>query len=168
MNYERIDDRPEFDAVRDSHEVRYRIASSFIEYGDTVLDAGCGTGYGRRILTRQACEYIGVDRNPVDESFTKADLENPAQCFGLPPFDVFVGLEIIEHLDPVGYFIQLAKTAKKWIVVSTPIKPNTNPYHKQQFTEAMMLAMFVGEGWKHYQTLYQSDGLYGIFIFKRT
>jgi 2-polyprenyl-3-methyl-5-hydroxy-6-metoxy-1,4-benzoquinol methylase len=168
MNYERIDNTPIFDGkTRDSHELRYRIASGFVGPDDTVLDAGCGTGYGRDIL--RAKVYIGLDKNPISDSrFTYYDFEENYKCtiFDSTKFDVFVGLEIIEHLDPVGYFIRLARNARKWIVISTPIVPNSNPFHKQQFTEDMIVAMFNDDPWKHYGTVTQ-DGRYGIFIFKR-
>jgi 2-polyprenyl-3-methyl-5-hydroxy-6-metoxy-1,4-benzoquinol methylase len=177
MNYERIDDNKQFDgAVRDSHEARYHIASGFIGDSDDILDAGCGVGYGMPILLTPArveagATYLGIDKNPVGdpELFQKVNFEDPNDGAEWPDsFDVFVGFEIIEHLDPVGHFINLAKKAKKWIIVSTPIVPNSNPHHKQQFTEAMMLAMFTGDGWTHYQTFTQGEGrTYGIFIFKR-
>lgn len=177
MNYERIDESKQFDgAVRDSHEARYRLASGFIADDDDILDAGCGVGYGMPILLTPArveagATYLGLDKNPIGEPemFQKADFEKDEYEDGKPDnFDVFVGFEIIEHLDPVGHFIELAKRAKKWIIVSTPIVPNSNPYHKQQFTEEMILAMFSGDGWRHYQTFTQGEGrTYGIFIFKR-
>jgi len=166
MTYERIDDSATFDGkVRDSHELRYHIAKGFVADDDFVLDAGCGTGYGIHILGPDG--YIGIDKNPPnDQSFIQRDLEQPVDDV-VADYDVFVGFEIIEHLDPVEYFVQLAKLARKWIVVSTPIVPNSNPYHKQQFTEADMLGMFVDETWQHYGTLTQ-DGIYGIFIFKKS
>jgi 2-polyprenyl-3-methyl-5-hydroxy-6-metoxy-1,4-benzoquinol methylase len=174
--YERIDERDIFDGpVRDSHELRYHIASGFVQDGDKVLDAGCGVGYGRNILKKvRNIEYIGLDRNlPHSDKddgvdFCYCDFEDKKWMESQVPyiFDVFIGLEIIEHLDPVGYFIKLAKNARKWIIVSTPIVPNSNPYHKQQFTEDMMVAMFSSDGWRHFSTIYQGRN-YGIFIFKR-
>jgi len=170
MSYERIDESKQFDgAVRDSHEARYRLAAGFAMPNKFVLDAGCGVGYGKQFFNEHL--YLGIDKNPpAGPRFRKVDFEDVGQSYDwLPQFDVFIGLEIIEHLYPVGHFIELAKKAKKWIIVSTPIVPNSNPFHKQQFTEDMMLAMFTGNGWTHYQTFTQGEGrTYGIFIFKRT
>lgn len=170
MIYERIDESPRFDGpVRDSHELRYRLAAGFVVPGDTVLDACCGSGYGRRFLDDRA-EYIGIDRDaPVDDDydFRRADFETGA---GLPtePFDVFVGLEAIEHLNDAGVvrFVDLAHQARRVIVISTPIVPNKNRFHKQQFTERRILELFKTDGWRHFGTLYQL-GIYGLFVFVR-
>ena len=172
MNYERIDDSKQFDgAVRNSHEARYRIAAGYAVPRGFVLDAGCGEGYGMKFFNDGL--YLGIDKNPPKGNrFMKADFEDPNQSYDwLPLYDVFIGLEIIEHLNDEGVmrFVQLARASREWVIVSTPIVPNSNPYHKQQFTEEKMLAMFTGEGWSHYQTFTQGEGrTYGIFIFKRT
>lgn len=176
MSYERIDNSPQFDGrTRDSHEARYHVASGFITDEDNVLDAGCGVGYGRDILGGKA--YMGIDRNPPEYeqpdatgAFLKVDFEDPNERYDWPfVFDVFVGLEIIEHLNDEGVasFRNLARKAGKWIIISTPIVRNSNPYHKQQFDERDIMEMFAGDGWRHYETFYQSEERYGIFIFKR-
>lgn len=162
--YERIDSSTRFDGmIRQSHEMRYRLAAGFVEPGDVVLDAGCGTGYGKAILTQHGNHYIGIDRNP-EPGFHRADFETGA---GLEDwdFDVFVGLEIIEHLNDAGVqrFVALAKRARKWIIVSTPIVRNKNPFHKQQFTERAVPQFFAGRSL--YGVLHQS-GLYGLFVFR--
>jgi 2-polyprenyl-3-methyl-5-hydroxy-6-metoxy-1,4-benzoquinol methylase len=184
MSYERITEDPQFDGeCRNSHEARYRIASGFVSEGDRVLDAGCGIGYGRKILGHinnengsevpTFNEYTGLDKNPLNEKdFKFYDFETGLGEQGVAyptEWDVFVGLEIIEHLNDEGVnnFIKLANKAKKWIVVSTPIVVNSNPYHKQQFTEEKILELFKNEDWKHYETFYQGEERYGIFIFKR-
>jgi 2-polyprenyl-3-methyl-5-hydroxy-6-metoxy-1,4-benzoquinol methylase len=117
------------------------------------------------------CEhlYLGIDKNPPKGiRFKKADFETGEGLESLPDFDVFVGLEIIEHLNDEGVnnFINIAHKAKKWIVVSTPIVPNSNPFHKQKFTEERILEEFKWSTWRHYQTFYQDKERYGIFIFK--
>ena len=123
MNYERIDESKQFDgAVRNSHEARYHLASGFIADDDSIIDAGCGVGYGMPILLTPArveagATYLGLDKNPVGEPelFQKADFEKGEYENEPENFDVFVGFEIIEHLDPVGHFINLAKKAKQHV-----------------------------------------------------
>jgi 2-polyprenyl-3-methyl-5-hydroxy-6-metoxy-1,4-benzoquinol methylase len=183
MSYERIDESPQFDgAIRAEHEARYRLASGFVEYGDTILDACCGTGYGKNILTKEVknvldsgiAVWTGFDRSPANSQTMRIDLEAPdyAHQYSIQltlNFDVFVGLECIEHLSDEGVqrLVRLAQHARKWIVVSTPIVRNGNPHHKQQFSEEQMLALFADRDWQHHQTFYQDKGRYGIFIFKR-
>lgn len=170
--YERIDESPKFDGKeRNLHESRYRIAAGYCVPNNFVLDAGCGTGYALEFLNRDL--YLGIDKNPIDDpsKFAKVDFEDPGQSYDwLPIFDTFVGLECIEHLndDGVKAFVRLAWCATKWIVVSTPIVPNSNPYHKQQFTEKQIIDLFeMSEKWKLYDVLKQDNERYGIFIFKR-
>lgn len=171
--YERIDSSKRFDGFsRDSHEIRYRIARQFVGENDTVIDAGCGVGYGRDILedSRFGVKWCGIDKNPPHDGVMQADFEKPGDTRVWPlKFDTFVGLEIIEHLDDNGvdWFVNYAKLAKKYIVISTPIVRNANPFHKQQFYTVDIVKMFDdGHTWKLYQSLVQ-DEKYGIFIFKR-
>lgn len=166
-NYERIDASTRFDGpVRDGHELRYRFAAGFVESGDRVVDAGCGTGYGKRILCREDNGYLGVDRNPPDVTVHRADFETGEglEVFAVWLFDVFVGLEIIEHLSDEGVerFLAIARQARRWIVLSTPIVPNANPFHKQQFTAGELIEAV---GLRPYGQLVQ-DGRYGLFAFR--
>jgi len=172
MSYERIDDSPQFDGkTRESHELRYRIAAGFAMPDKFVLDAGCGTGYAKEIFNESL--YLGIDKNPPNDPsrFAKVDFEDPNQSYDwLPQYDIFVGLEVIEHLndDGVGRFLQLARAARKWIIISTPIVPNSNPFHKQHFTpETIPAFMAQDPNWKIQSEIVQ-DGRYGIYIFKRT
>lgn len=185
MPYERITEEDIFDGpVRDSHEIRYYIASGFLGEGDRVLDCFCGTGYGKDILTKELhdekyiplIKYIGIDKDAPDgPRFVSMDFEVPFDYFlrmreaKFPKeFDVFVGLESIEHLNDDGLrnYVWLAKGAKKYIIISTPIVPNSNPYHKQQFDIDKIEKLFVGDKWQTYGILKQKD-TYGLFIFKR-
>ena len=180
MTYERIDNSKKFDGkTRESHELRYKIASNFIGNKDIVLDAGCGTGYGLEIL-KPYLVYIGYDKKSlrgkgtkkhtfIKHDFEKVDPENITGWFMYRWIvDVFVGLEIIEHLNVTGVdaFIRIAKRSNKVIIISTPIIPNSNPYHKQQFTKKRIKELFVDKNWilDHYL---EQNKIYGIFIFKR-
>jgi len=163
MSYERIDSSAKFDPVRSSHEIRYRLAKGFVEDGDTVLDAGCGTGYGKKIL--KATKYIGLDKNPP-KGFIKWDFdEQPIPDY---EFDVFVGLEIIEHLRNPHNLIQLAKRARKWIILSTPVIPTShrNEFHFQDFTTRQVARLFVDDDWETYN-IFKQSGVNGIFVFGR-
>jgi len=164
MNYERITSDKEFDDVRPSHELRYRIASGFVESQDRVLDAGCGEGYGSKFFN-DCYKYVGIDINPVHCSINKFDLETDSYKENL---DVFIGFEIIEHLKDVSNFVKIAKQAEKWIIVSTPIIPtkHRNEYHLQDFTPKQIIDLFEDENWLLYGWLKQLE-IYGIFIFTR-
>jgi methylase of polypeptide subunit release factors len=49
----------------DAHIARYVLAASLVRYGDVVLDAACGLGYGSAILASAApsVRVIGVDNS---------------------------------------------------------------------------------------------------------
>jgi hypothetical protein len=145
------------------HRYRYSVAARFVRPGDVVLDAACGIGYGRDALPKGVA-WVGVDRRPpeggreVDLCTWVADLD----------YDVFVGLETIEHLDDLTVYVENAKRAKRAIVISTPIIPTVhfNEFHRRDFTRESLEALFVDDVWRvaHYET--QID-VYGIWTFER-
>lgn len=159
----RIDDSPRFDKMRDVHEIRYRVASGFTADNTIVLDAGCGSGHGKRFLKGR---YIGVDINPPSFGI-QGDLLTWKPEFD---YDVFVGFEIIEHLKDYTNFVSIAKRARKWVIVSTPIVPTThyNPFHIHDFTMEDIQNLFIDEEWGFYGILIQrTGGKTGIFIFHK-
>lgn len=176
MTYERIDNSKKFDGkTRDSHEIRYRIARQFVGLNDVVIDACCGIGYGKEILEdgRFGVWWKGLDKEQGLSGVQKVDFEDKDFIrkyeFETLVYDVFVGLEAIEHLNDVGVnnFVELAKEAQKYIVVSTPIIKNSNPFHKQQFNFNEIMHLFEEKGvWELY-SYFEQDFRYGIFVFKR-
>jgi hypothetical protein len=147
------------------HTYRYDVAARFTTADDVVLDAACGTGYGQGILSGQ---WVGVDAWP-GRGIHVADLRTWAPDFD---YDVFVGLETIEHIDPLAAYLAAAKRAKRAIVISTPIIPTThfNPHHVHDFTRESLEQLFVPWVVEHYET--QADPLlgpdiYGIWVFGR-
>lgn len=159
-NYERIDASPRFDDVRASHEARYAIAARYTCPGDVVVDAACGSGYGQALLHGR---WIGVDKDAPAGAIT-ADLNEWVPGFG---FDVFVGIETIEHLADVTAYVAAAKRASRFIVISTPIVPNSNPFHLQQFTAAGIRALFEDAEWR-LEDEYVQGQLYGLWAFAST
>lgn len=136
--------------LRNEHFARYRFAEP-LAAGRRVLDAGCGTGYGARILAASAHKVIAVDRafKPLRDArdvypgvaFLRAD------CADLPltdqSIDLVVAFEVIEHtarwqdlLDEAGRVL----TDPGILLVSTPnrsyyntTRSTPNPYHVHEF-----------------------------------
>lgn len=182
MTIERIDETNVGPITLRKHKYRYQVASRFIEPGDTVVDAACGSGYGHSLL--QCAKYIGIDKDVPEAAkksgkryklhggyFYKADL-----CEYEPDFeyDAFITLETIEHLQDYTNLVEMAKRAGRVIVVSTPIVPtkHNNPYHLHDFVKSDIEGLFVDDQWSlaHYETQEGRPGkgmLYGIWVFTR-
>jgi SAM-dependent methyltransferase len=127
--------------VAGEHRLRYLWAARMVE-GKSVLDAGCGTGYGSRILAGgEATRVVGVDIAPVavTESagsgieFVAGDVRDLP--FELGDFDVIVCFEVIEHIDEreraMAEFKRVLGPAGL-LLLSSPNRaayPSGNPHH---------------------------------------
>src|SRR2546428_3910872 len=121
--------------------------------GRSVLDAGCGEGYGAALLAETAARVVGVDRTEAIAiararharpglEFRAVDLER-LSALG-ERFDLVVSFQVIEHLrDPVG-FIGALVAAGGALIVTTPNRlasVSENPYHLREWTAAELLAL---------------------------
>lgn len=134
------------------HVSRYHFAALFAA-GKSVLDAGCGTGYGTALLAGQAAEAVGFDISPEAVSYAAANypgarfLVGPADAFPAPDgaVDLVTAFEVIEHLPDWQALIEEAHRVLKQdgvFLVSTPnqlyysetrAEAGPNPFHVQEF-----------------------------------
>ncbi len=149
------------------HIQRYRLAAEHC-VGRTVLDAGCGTGYGTDFLRRAGSgEIVGVDLSSeaIAEAeanygrdgvrFLVGDLEKLDEMRDLPgSVDVVVNLENLEHLHRPEAFLRAARArlrpSEGIFITSTPNGRltefdaqgrNVNPYHVKEFTHEEFLEL---------------------------
>ncbi len=136
--------------------------------GRSVLDAGCGIGYGSfHLASRGAAEVVGVDisgealaeanasyRRP-NLRFARADLMALDAAADLPAmFDTIVNLENIEHLPEPERFLGAARSRlgapDGVLVVSTPNGAVTNrdgsgricnQFHEREYTRSELRAL---------------------------
>lgn len=123
--------------------------------GASVLDVGCGAGYGSELLrTEGGCsEYFGVDYDPGAVSMSErkfgafgsfAQMDAHELKFEDRSFDVVVSSENLEHLeDPERALSEKARVLKDdgWVMIGTPNKEmfspgepgSPNPFHKDEF-----------------------------------
>jgi len=112
------------------HRSRYYMGRGFITPKDTVIELGCGTGYGTEILSEVAKFVTGYDMEKANihtcelkhkrknNKFIRTNLETAK----LKKADVATSFEVIEHLYKPAEFVAKIKTKiKKFIVVSIPI-----------------------------------------------
>lgn len=154
-------DRPE---SWERHLYRYGLAASLVRRGDVVLDAACGNGYGRGIIEGAGATWFGADKSPPSGRTFVVDLET---WVPLLPYDVFIGLETIEHLaDPAAY-LSAAKKASRTVILSTPIVPTTqfNHWHIKDYTKKQIDEAFSDWTLEHYEC---QAGIYGVWVFARS
>lgn len=163
------------DGATRPHLCRYYVARGFLEPGDVVVDAGCGFGYGTAIISQVcrlvhgfdhsegAIEYARGRHRKVNNRFDIVDLEDPG--FGIPPCDVVVCIEILEHLKNPGAFAKrIMEAARRLIFFTVPLdeEPGANPHHKHVFDRAKVEAMFIRPEWKFFHSLRQGRHFMGI------
>jgi len=112
--------------------------------GKSVLDLGCGSGYGSAYLSRGAARVVGIDRVSPDSAQRGAAHFVLADLNALPlrdqHFDVVVSFQVIEHLaDPMPYLKAIARLVRPEgvAVLTTPNRltsDGVNPYHVHEYT----------------------------------
>lgn len=137
------------------HKNRYLFASRYVQ-GRRVLDAGCGVGYGSRVLADAgASEVVAVDisdealaigRQRFSHSrlaFTKDDCQALTEVVG--PFEIAVAFESLEHVHDQAAFVRRVSellSPSGTFIVSTPNKlllrqkngRPSNPFHVRELT----------------------------------
>ncbi|MFL6303001.1 MAG: class I SAM-dependent methyltransferase [Candidatus Sulfotelmatobacter sp.] len=149
--------QPEWNGYIAGHRHRYRFAAAQFVRGTRVLDAGCGVGYGSRMLADAgATEVIAVDISGValeearqrfghpGVSFVQDNCETLTQVTG--PFETIVAFESLEHfhepeaflkrvvdlLSPDGVFICSVPNSLVFLPDSNG-RPQ-NPFHEKEYT----------------------------------
>jgi 2-polyprenyl-3-methyl-5-hydroxy-6-metoxy-1,4-benzoquinol methylase len=141
-----------FDQMNGDFTWNYYYAFSYVR-DKSVLDAGCGVGYGTVELAKQAKCVVGVDlcRNTVRRAKMRWKSGNldfvVADCSWLPfrerIFDVVTCFEVIEHLTAQETFVaDIKKILSEGgiLILSTP-KPYGGPYHMHEFTPSELYAL---------------------------
>lgn len=139
-----VPDRQPGEVIEAEHLVRYRLAVGHVA-GLDVLDAGCGVGWGSRLLLREggARSVVGVDLFGPALEYARQRYPGPDYRVGdmaaLPledaSVDVVTCLEALEHVH--DHHVVLAEFRRVlrpggWILVSSPnpdVYPAGNAYH---------------------------------------
>jgi 2-polyprenyl-3-methyl-5-hydroxy-6-metoxy-1,4-benzoquinol methylase len=116
----------------------------------TVLDAGCGEGFGTVLLAETARRVTGIDYSPAavaaawtayrapNLEFRRLDVN---ELLGLDlRFDVVTNFQVIEHLPDPPAFLRAVRSALRpdgVLVLTTPNRltsTSENPYHLREYT----------------------------------
>ena len=118
--------------------------------GEEVLDVGCGSGEGLKLIAARASRAVGID---LDERLRRPDLEiHITSIADLPDksFDNVVCMDVIEHVaDDRAFVAELFRVARKSVFVTTPnytMSRNRHPYHVREYTPAEFERLFDGYG----------------------
>lgn len=159
------------DRVFVAHFVRYQFACDHIGAAcfPTVLDAGCGTGYGSWMMHCAGFQVLGVDKNRqvVDwatsmfagPTFAVANLEEHDPQLG--PFDLIVGFEFLEHLEHPGRVLVWLQSYLKpggGCFLSIPIDHPDTKFHKHQFNTDDALKLVTSCPWGQIDFWRQTKG----------
>lgn len=134
------------------HLARYQFALGQMAGAERVLDAGCGTGYGSRLLLEKASRVVGVDLSPLAVQYAREHYEGPniqfvqmdCQRLAFPnaQFDLLVCFEVFEHMEDQDAFLSECLRVLRpggTVIISTPNASTaevhmrsigqTNPFH---------------------------------------
>ena len=108
--------------------------------GQSVLDAGCGLGYGLEILATSAREVHGQD---VDPRLKRPNVQiKPLAAFEPRSMDVVVSVDVIEHIqDDCAFLADLVRISRNRVILTTPNWTAGRaawPYHVREYTPAQL------------------------------
>ena len=138
---------PSENVIFQRHMIAYKEASKLIS--GTVLEIGCGEGYGISELVQFSKKYIGVDKfdTYISEDIKK-DNDIIFHKMEIPPLlnieansiDFVVTFQVIEHIQDDHYFLReifrVLKPGGK-LLLTTPNKLmslSRNPWHIREYT----------------------------------
>jgi SAM-dependent methyltransferase len=141
------------------HEAAYEFAAPLVA-GRTVLEVGCGEGYGTELLARVAGRVVGVDYDALTIShaagtypsarFVRANLAALPVATGW--IDAVVTLQVIEHVWDHPQFVRECRRVLRpggLLLVTTPnrltfspgLDAPVNPFHTKEFTAGELSAL---------------------------
>lgn len=127
----------------------YAFIADIVE-GRSVLDVGCGSGEGLKVLASRASHALGID---LDDRLRRPDVNVEIRSVADMPdksFDYVVCLDVIEHVgDDRSFLAELFRVARIGVFVTTPnyaMSFNRNPYHVREYTPRQFERLFDGYG----------------------
>ena len=148
------------------HEAAYLALAPYCR-GGTVLEAGCGEGYGAAVLARVARRLVALDYDAATVAHAAATYPQVRVVRGnlaaLPlhdgVFDVVANLQVVEHLwDQPGFVRGCARVLRPWgrLLVTTPnrltFSPGRdtplNPFHTRELAAGELAGLLAGGGFR--------------------
>lgn len=146
--------------IRDDHKERYIWASKRLTKTETVLDAGCGVGYGSFLLAERTGFVKAVDVSSdsiryAQRYWAKPNISHAVEdlCYlkaDKSKYDAVIAFEVVEHLIEPRLFLLSAFDCLKVggrLFISVPnekVIPHTvnlNPFHLRHYTSEEIKVM---------------------------
>lgn len=154
-----VADDPLFAADIARHLFAYRFARQRVA-GKTVLDAGCGDGYGTHLLAEAAATALGADRNTDTIAVARRRYQRPNLRYEVSElgaleglgqrFDVVCNFQVLEHLpDPMPFLRQARAVLEPGgeLILTTPNRAMTVieiPYHVHEYEADELRRLLAG------------------------
>ncbi|MFC0433088.1 bifunctional 2-polyprenyl-6-hydroxyphenol methylase/3-demethylubiquinol 3-O-methyltransferase UbiG [Kutzneria buriramensis] len=148
------------------HEAAYLALRRHCE-GATVLEAGCGEGYGADLLAGVACRVIALDYDRLTAEHVRRAYPRVGVVRGnlatLPladaSVDVVANLQVIEHLwDQHGFLVECRRVLRPGgtLLITTPnritFSPGRdtplNPFHTRELAPSELDSLLTGAGFR--------------------
>jgi SAM-dependent methyltransferase len=146
------------------HEAAYEFAAPLVS-ARTVVEVGCGEGYGTDLLAHSAARILGVDYDALTAAHAAARYPSAhfvrANLSALPvpsgSVDVLATLQVIEHVWNHGEFVRECQRVLRpggLLLVTTPnrltfspgLEAPVNPFHTKEFTASELVGLVAANG----------------------
>lgn len=131
------------------HQKVYTFVQKYVK-GKSVLDLGCGSGFGTNRLAQTAKTVVGIDIDQASIKLAKAKFRKHNLTFKKldilhnnlrSKFDVIVSFQVIEHIDDALKYLSVILSHLKpqgLVIITTPNRLtqsyNENPYHVREYS----------------------------------
>lgn len=153
------------DDIRADHVARYRWAVERLANDAKVIDAGCGVGYGSKLLAEHGCGVLALDASEEALDYGKEHYAHPNIRWGkadLNYIDAFlagttyeaVAFEILEHLQQPDALLRRLRDCCCRLFASVPnelVFPWTAayaPFHVRHYTPKQFEDLLNASGWE--------------------
>ena len=124
------------DAGRGPGQLPWYSYVASMQQAHSVLDAGCGLGFGLDLLRVAGCDAIGQD---LDDRLVRPHVTiQPLAAFPAKSVDTVIAIDVIEHVeDPEEFLASMARVARNTLFLTTPnwtAGKCSWPYHLREYT----------------------------------